>query len=302
MSNQSGTASSASDGESLLKELEEKIKALENRAKVLRADVAKKQDTIQELLTLQEWIAGSDLDYESDEDECVEELSNGDAVDFDSTVGKKPPISKKFKSPLPHFYDWRIVFPEVRSIVENYKLILAEASNMEKQLRYCPWPESNLYNRNDQTGDWKVVPLLYTFPAYDESSATWVESNCVQCPETVKLLKGIKGIRTALFSRMGAMTRLSAHRGWADLSNHVLRCHLTLRLPADKENPCGIWVEGQIVHHRLGDVIVFDDSHEHKAFNASEQFDRVVLIFDILRPPGMPLGVAVGEHTDQLDE
>jgi Aspartyl/Asparaginyl beta-hydroxylase len=37
--------------------------------------------------------------------------------------------------------------------------------------------------------------------------------------------------RTALFSRLGAGTRISSHRGWAELANHVLRCHLSLVVP-----------------------------------------------------------------------
>jgi len=216
------------------------------------------------------WITGSDEEYE-EEDEA------------------------------PHYYNWEELFPELKVLVENVDIIRAEAERLEQSLRYTPWPESNLYNRKDQNGDWKVVPLLYTFPAFDPSQSKWVESNCEQCPKTSALLKYIPGIRTALFSRMGCNTRLSCHRGWADLANHVLRCHLTLRVP-DEPDSCGLWVEGEIVHHVVGKLIVFDDSHNHKAFNASTTQDRIVLIFDMARPPNVPLGVAEKGHTEALDQ
>ncbi|CAM9506624.1 unnamed protein product, partial [Ectocarpus sp. 8 AP-2014] len=56
----------------------------------------------------------------------------------------------------------------------------------------------------------------------------------------------------------------------------------------------------QVRHHVEGEIIVFDDSKLHKAFNESSG-ERLVLIVDILRPPGVPLGTADGEHTPELD-
>ncbi len=69
-----------------------------------------------------------------------------------------------------------------------------------------------------------------------------------------------------------------------------------------------------------GEIIVFDDSKIHKAFNlptkemipkpdsteifestTSESTDRIVLIFDLLRPIHIPLGGATGSHTQELD-
>ena len=56
----------------------------------------------------------------------------------------------------------------------------------------------------------------------------------------------------------------------------------------------------QIRHHAEGEIIVFDDSKMHKAFNDSTG-DRLVLIVDMLRPSWIPLGIAEGEHTPELD-
>ncbi|CAN0471269.1 unnamed protein product, partial [Discosporangium mesarthrocarpum] len=144
----------------------------------------------------------------------------------------------------------------------------------------------------------QVFPFVHTFPAYDPSKTTWVASTCDMCPRTTALLRRVPEIRTALFSRLGPKCRISGHRGWADLANHVLRCHLPLVVPGERS--CGLWVDGEVRHHVEGEVLVFDDSKLHKAFNNSGG-ERLVLIVDILRPPGMPLGMAEGGHTPELD-
>lgn len=99
----------------------------------------------------------------------------------------------------------------------------------------------------------------------------------------------------------------------------MLRCHLSLTVP--KGQTCGLWVNGDVQHHQEKEIIVFDDSKVHKAFNVSDEDDsdeeggcaaslteeggsskdRIVLIVDLLRPPHLPLGGATGGHTAELD-
>jgi aspartyl/asparaginyl beta-hydroxylase (cupin superfamily) len=57
----------------------------------------------------------------------------------------------------------------------------------------------------------------------------------------------------------------------------------------------------KVRHHEEDSILVFDDSKSHLAFNDSSS-ERVVLIVDILRPPHVPPGVAVGGHTQELDK
>ena len=99
---------------------------------------------------------------------------------------------------------------------------------------------------------------------------------------------------------MGPKTSLAPHTGWADLANHVLRCHLPLVVPDSDSLPCGLIVDDDIRHHKVGDIIVFDDSKMHSAFNNHASADRFVLIFDLARPEGVPLGEALGSTTDEL--
>ena len=214
----------------------------------------------------------------------------------------------------PNFYDWEQIFgdvPELRTLRDAHDVVLAELERLEDPALFN-WPEQNLY---DGVGEqWKVLPFLHTFPGNDASKSVWMNRFCEMCPETVKLLRAIPGIRTALLSRMGPQTRLSAHRGWADLANHVLRLHLGLRIPhtktrkggadgevASDDHTCGLWVRGEKRYHRAGEIICFDDSKLHKAFNNHPTENRSVLIFDIVRPSHLPSGSAQKGHTDALD-
>lgn len=58
---------------------------------------------------------------------------------------------------------------------------------------------------------------------------------------------------------------MSPHTGWEDLANHVLRCHFSLIVPS--RQVCGLVVDDEIQYHHEKQIIVFDDSLIHKAFN-----------------------------------
>ena len=198
-----------------------------------------------------------------------------------------------------NFYDnWETfeVFKCVNLLKQNVDVIRNEMKSINDDWR--PWPERNLYGRRKK---WNVFPFLHTFPATDPEKVTWVDRFCTQCPKTVELLKSLPGIRTALLSRMGPGTVLAPHRGWADLANYVLRFHLALEVPG--KDCCGLWVRGEKRFHSEGEIICFDDSKLHKAFNLDTGKERTVLIFDMLRPlDAIPLGTAIKGHTDQLDD
>ncbi len=111
----------------------------------------------------------------------------------------------------------------------------------------------------------------------------FIEENAARCSKTVAALEGVPLPRiehhtpSALFSLLKAHTRIPPHNG---MLNTRLICHLPLIVPKD----CGAlrcgneirpWVEGELM--------IFDDSIEHEAWNNSTE-TRVVLLFDIWRP------------------
>jgi beta-hydroxylase len=63
---------------------------------------------------------------------------------------------------------------------------------------------------------------------------------------------------------------------------------------------CAVWCDGEVETHAGGQVLVFDDSKLHKAYNETDR-TRVVLIVDLARPPGVPPGRAVGDRTPELN-
>ena len=110
-----------------------------------------------------------------------------------------------------------------------------------------------------------------------------VPENAKLFPKTIKTLEAaplpaISGqAPMALFSKLTPGTRIPPHNG---LLNTRLICHLPIIVPencgalrvGNEERP---WVEGE--------MLIFDDSMEHEAWNTSEE-ERVVLLFEVWRP------------------
>ena len=114
-----------------------------------------------------------------------------------------------------------------------------------------------------------------------------IPENASRCPQTMAAMRNvplaeIKGQSpSVLFSILRPGVRIPPHHGF---TNARLFCHLPLIVPPNcgklrVGNESRAWAEGRL--------IVFDDTMEHEAFNASNQV-RVVLLFDIWRPELTP--------------
>ncbi|MBV6424617.1 MAG: hypothetical protein NAOJABEB_02430 [Steroidobacteraceae bacterium] len=131
--------------------------------------------------------------------------------------------------------------------------------------------------------------------------------NCARCPATAQALDAVPLSRVpghgpeALFSVFAPGTHLLPHRG---VTNTRLVGHLPLVVPAD----CALRVGDRLHVWREGEVVVFDDTYEHEAWNRSDE-TRVVLIFDIWNPHLTPaecealaaLVPAIGEFRMAVD-
>ena len=87
----------------------------------------------------------------------------------------------------------------------------------------------------------------------------------------------VPGLTTAGFSRLAPGTHIKPHKGWVTT---VYRAHLGLVVPDDR---CALRVGDESRTWSEGDVLVFDDTAEHEAWNRSDH-TRTVLLFDFLRP------------------
>ena len=108
------------------------------------------------------------------------------------------------------------------------------------------------------------------------------EDNCRSCPDTARALDALPLARVrehgpeVLFSVFTTGTHLLPHRG---VTNTRVVGHLPLLVPED----CALSVGGEIHVWRPGEVVVFDDTYEHEAWNRSPR-TRVVMIFDTWNP------------------
>lgn len=108
------------------------------------------------------------------------------------------------------------------------------------------------------------------------------EDNRAACPATAAALDALPLARIpahapeVLFSVFSPGTHLLPHRG---VTNTRVVGHLPLIVPPD----CALTVAGETHVWKRGEVVVFDDTYEHEAWNRSDE-TRVVLIFDLWNP------------------
>ena len=93
----------------------------------------------------------------------------------------------------------------------------------------------------------------------------------------------------AFFSALKPGTHIPPHNG---ATNTRLTVHLPLIIPPD----CGLRVGGETHVWKPGELVLFDDTIQHEAWNFSDQL-RVVLIFDIWHPMLTDLEKRLVAHT-----
>jgi beta-hydroxylase len=109
------------------------------------------------------------------------------------------------------------------------------------------------------------------------------EENARHCPETMRLLKKIPGMKTAFFSILSPRKHIPAHRG---VFNGILRFHLGLLVPEPREK-CRIRIGNDFRHWTEGKSLIFDDTFNHEVWNDTDGY-RVVLFVDFARPLRFP--------------
>jgi aspartyl/asparaginyl beta-hydroxylase (cupin superfamily) len=110
--------------------------------------------------------------------------------------------------------------------------------------------------------------------------------NATRCRETLAALRELPLCRiegatpSILFSLLRPGARIAPHNGY---TNVRLICHLPLIVPPG----CALRVGNETRAWQEGELLIFDDSIEHEAWNASSEL-RVVLLFDVWRPELTP--------------
>jgi beta-hydroxylase len=176
----------------------------------------------------------------------------------------------------PPIYDAK-AFPWVADVEADWKKIRAELDVVMVYRDQMPSFQDILKEVSTiQTdNDWKTFFLAGIGMDCSE--------NAKRCPETMRLLGKIPGMKTAFFSILSPHKHIPAHRG---AYNGVLRFHLGLLVPEPREqvririaNDYRNWTEGK--------ALIFDDTFNHEVWNNTDGY-RVVLFVDFARPLKQP--------------
>jgi aspartate beta-hydroxylase len=109
-----------------------------------------------------------------------------------------------------------------------------------------------------------------------------VDAHVARCPATMAMLEGVPQVDianrapAAFFSALRPRTRIPPHNG-------ATNCRLTVHLPLVIPPGCALQVGNHVRTWTPGELLIFDDTIEHAAWNDSEHL-RVVLIFDVWHP------------------
>jgi hypothetical protein len=175
-------------------------------------------------------------------------------------------------------------FPDFKRLAGEFAVIIEE---LNKNTFWMKWG-SDTYNPSGHcqflSGDWTVCPVYFGNYSYrsihvpgkqDFDIDQLAQSLPLRFSKTIELLKEIKSINFAAFSRLHPQSSLAPHK---HNNPYSLIFHLGLIIPPG--NTCGLKV-GDETHlwTKPGDALIFDDTNEHSAWNHSDE-ERVVLYID----------------------
>jgi ornithine lipid ester-linked acyl 2-hydroxylase len=171
-------------------------------------------------------------------------------------------------------------FPWVANIEAEWRTVRKELDVLMMHREEIPnFQDVSKTQRALTEGDqWKTF-FFYSFGNKNKA-------NCARCPETVRLLHSIPGMKTGMFSILAPRKHLAPHRG---PYKGVLRYHLGLIIPEPKGS-CRIRVGSDVRFWEEGKSMIFDDSNEHEVWNDTDSY-RVVLFVDFVRPTIFPLSM-----------
>lgn len=171
-------------------------------------------------------------------------------------------------------------FPWVRTLEDNWATIRVELDAIMPRQSELPNFQDISRDQKDISKDdgWKT----FFFYAYGMKA----EGNCRRCPETMRVLQSLPGMKSAFFSILAPGKHIPLHRG---PYRGVIRAHLGLLVPEPREQ-CRIQVGPEFAHWDEGKVMVFDDGYPHQVWNDTDG-TRVVLFLDIVRPLRFPVNL-----------
>jgi len=171
-------------------------------------------------------------------------------------------------------------FPWVAEVEAEWMTIRKELEAVMAQREEIPnfqdvWEDQKVLTQGEH---WKTL----WFYVYGQKA----DDNCAQCPETVRVLQKIPGMKSAMFSILAPRGHIPPHRG---PYKGILRYHLGLVVPGP-EGSCRLRVGDEVRNWKEGKSLIFNDRQEHEAWSGCDS-PRVVLFVDFLRPVWFPMSL-----------
>lgn len=176
----------------------------------------------------------------------------------------------------PTDFEWRAgIEAQTATILAEAELLLSDSANFLPYMRQTTdRPQGDVHGLLENP-DWSTCYLTdQGQPIAERVALAPVTYGILN--STVPLCRIGKRAPSIMFSLLRAQSNIPSHTG---MVNCRFVCHLPLIVPAY----CGFRVGNVTREWRLGELMVFDDSVQHEAWNNSDE-DRLVLIFDIWRP------------------
>jgi beta-hydroxylase len=171
-----------------------------------------------------------------------------------------------YKGTEPNFWDPE-TFAWSNEFSNNTTKIITELEKYLQKRNLSPYFNLNMTNEENK---WNTLSLK-----------TWdieLFKNQNQFPFTTSLIKKYPQILSVSFNKLEAGGIILPHCGD---TNGILRCHLGLIIPDEKEN-CFLKVNEEIRFWEKGKWLIFTDAFTHEAVNKTSS-SRYIMVIDIIR-------------------
>jgi aspartyl/asparaginyl beta-hydroxylase (cupin superfamily) len=178
-------------------------------------------------------------------------------------------------------FDWapavEAAWMDIRAELEA--VLADDAGGIEPYVQTRPGELVGQFEALDHNPDWGAYFLW--------QHGRRIDAHCERCPRTEAVLRNAPQVQVrerapvAFFSLLKPGTWIPPHNG---ATNTRLTVHLPLIVPPD----CAIRVGDEVRQWTPGQLLAFDDTIEHEAWNRSDRL-RAVLIFDVWHPMLSPL-------------
>lgn len=176
--------------------------------------------------------------------------------------------NNEYEGAEPFFYNEINKVKGIPLLIENTNIIYEELLNFIAQQEMEPQFNTTMVARPKT---WKVRSLrvwgveMYSYQKH--------------FPKTMALLSQIDNVVNVGFNLLEPHSKIKPHQGD---TNAIIRCHLGLEIPAQKEK-CYLMVKTEKKHWEKGNILAFTDAYTHYAENQTED-RRIILLLDILKP------------------